>query len=173
MTKEKKTPSFPPRYPREFYMSEGGDNGIFIYTYIRWMKSMVNWERWREREGEKEELKDAIAPISWILIVHKRFSLFLSLPPSLLVSLFLLIWENSFFLCLKRRICLCYYSSTILNFRSFFQYISNYCSDTHARYFVPFCNVLHSGTHHLRTHTHTHIYIYMYICMCVCILSES
>ena len=97
-------------YPRELGMSEGGDNGTYVHS-----KNKIDGklrEMKRDTEREREELKDAIAPISWIFVEHKRFSLFLSL------SLALLIWENSFYLCLKRRICLCYYSSTKLNFRS-------------------------------------------------------
>lgn len=114
MTKEKKKNAFfippPPPVILESWVCQKAVTTRHIY--IRRIKSMVNWERWREREREreKEELKDAIAPITWIFIVYERFSL--------LLSRSLLIWKNSFYLCLKRRICLCYYSSTKLNFRS-------------------------------------------------------
>ena len=69
--------SSPQCYPRELCMSEGGDNAIYIYIY-----SM------NEKGGTKD---DVITAITWISIVHKRFTL-LSLSP-----LFSLIWENSIF----------------------------------------------------------------------------
>lgn len=58
--------SSPQCYPRELCMSEGGDNAIYIYIY-----SM------NEKGGTKD---DVITAITWISIVHKRFTL-LSLSP--------------------------------------------------------------------------------------------
>ena len=48
-------------------MSEGGDNETYIHSKNKIDGKLREMKR---AEREKEELKDAIAPISWIFIVH-------------------------------------------------------------------------------------------------------
>lgn len=50
-------------------MSEGGDNETYIHSKNKIDGKLREMKR-AKREREKEELKDAIAPISWIFIVH-------------------------------------------------------------------------------------------------------
>jgi hypothetical protein len=110
-----------------------------VCMYIRWMNE---WMR------EKEELKDAIAPISWILIVHKRFSL----SPSPLLT-----YLREFFFPLSEETNL---FVLLLNFRSLYIYICPTIAVTRMHdilsYSVMSCTVA------LTTYTHTYIYTYTY-----------
>jgi hypothetical protein len=74
---------------------------------------------------------------------------------SLSLSLLSYLSERILFLCLKRDEFVCVTSLPL--YWTFVLFMSNYCSDTHARYFVPFYNVPHSGTQRPQIYIYIHI----------------